>query len=77
MRPGLRWRAETLPRWQGLAVTRAHNRAMIDFCTQNLLEAGKTGVEFYPESRPREAEVSGTERALHLSKLAYWASLKE
>ncbi|MHB8577899.1 MAG: dihydropyrimidinase [Dehalococcoidia bacterium] len=54
----------------GLAMLHCEDRAMIDFCTHNLLEQGKTGVEHYPESRPREAEVSGTERALHLADLA-------
>jgi len=54
----------------GLAMLHCEDRTMIDFCTHRLLEAGQTGVEYYPASRPREAEVSATERALHLAALA-------
>jgi len=54
----------------GLAMLHCEDRVIIDFCTEQLLATGRTGVEFYPESRPREAEVSGTERALHLAAIA-------
>lgn len=54
----------------GLAMLHCEDRALIDFCTEQLLATGRTGVEHYPDSRPREAEVSGTERALHLASIA-------
>jgi dihydropyrimidinase len=61
---------ETVAAAGGLVMLHCEDRAIIDYCTTHLLNEGKTGVEFYPQSRPREAEVSGTERALHLAEAA-------
>lgn len=54
----------------GVAMIHCEDRAVIDFCTRRLLAEGHTGVEYFPESRPRESEVSATERALHLAATA-------
>jgi dihydropyrimidinase len=54
----------------GLAMLHCEDRTLIDFCTEQLLATGRSGVEHYPASRPREAEVSGTERALHMAAVA-------
>jgi len=61
---------EAIGRSHGLAMVHCEDYAMIDFCTRNLLAQGKTGVEYYAESRPPLAEVSATERALHFAALA-------
>ncbi len=54
----------------GLAMIHCEDRTIIDYCTNELIGQGKTGVENYPASRPREAEVSATQRALHLANTA-------
>lgn len=51
----------------GLAFMHCEDAAIIDYCTQSLLSEGKTAVKYYPQSRPREVEISATGRAMQMA----------
>ncbi len=48
----------------GIALIHCEDAAIIDCCCNLLREAGKTDSRFYPESRPVQAEVVATQRAV-------------
>lgn len=48
----------------GIVLLHCEDAAIIDCCCNLLREAGKTDPRFYPESRPTQAEVVATQRAI-------------
>ncbi len=46
----------------------AEDGALVTFATSRLVQAGKTGIDRYPEAHPQAADVSGTSRVLNYAR---------
>lgn len=53
-----------------LCMVHCENRAIVDYCTQHLLAAGKTAPRYHPQARPAVAEAEGVARVLALAEVA-------
>jgi dihydropyrimidinase len=53
-----------------LLTIHAEDEQLIGFCTGRLIAAGKTGVQYFAESRPPASEASAVARALRMAELA-------
>ena len=51
-----------------LPMLHCEDEALIDYATSTLLEAGRGGIENYPESRPVGSEVAAVERAIAIAE---------
>jgi dihydropyrimidinase len=54
----------------GLAMFHCEDHAIGEFCSRQLLAAGRRSVALYPESRPAEVEFSATELSLRMAAVA-------
>jgi dihydropyrimidinase len=54
---------------EGLVVIHCEDRALMDFCTERLIEDGDVDVRRYPESKPPSVEVSATARAVEMLRI--------
>jgi len=54
----------------GVAMFHCEDHAIGEFCSRQLLAAGRRSVSLYPESRPAEVEFSATELALRMAAVA-------
>jgi dihydropyrimidinase len=53
----------------GLAVIHCEDRALMEFCTERLIEQGRTHVTDYVDAKPRAVEVSATARAMEMVRV--------
>jgi len=64
-------RLMTLAREHGARpMVHGENDAIVAYATENLVRAGRVGVEHYAASRPPEAEAEATQRAVALARVA-------
>jgi dihydropyrimidinase len=53
-----------------IAMVHCENDSIVTDATQRLVEQGKTGWQYHPQSRPEEAEAEAVSRVLYLASLA-------
>jgi dihydropyrimidinase len=53
----------------GLMTIHAEDENIINFCTQRLIDAGKTATQYFPDSRPALSEAAAVSRALGMAEL--------
>ncbi|MBN1484831.1 MAG: dihydropyrimidinase [Chloroflexia bacterium] len=55
---------------QGVTVlVHGENRAIVDYCTQRLLQAGHSAPRYHPQARPAAAEAEGAARVMALAQV--------
>jgi dihydropyrimidinase len=59
----------TAARSNGLMTIHAEDENIISFCTQRLIDEGKTGTQYFPDSRPPISEAAAVSRALKMAEV--------